>query len=882
MDFVKVILYGAGKRCRDLCKILLKSDMKIAAVVDSDSARWGEEFEGYLVQPPGILKNMREIYFCITVADFDLQKVIRDELSHGYCLKQDQEIEYCTLIFEAYKQNVQISNMLRGWKRSRAEREVLFGCLNGLMLGGIEAWTINICETLIKSGQKDVSIVLKNGSFNPSHGLENHIVCVDIDDEIRFSIDSIVNVIEALLCKLPCKLVTSQADEIFIASTLIKHYLPEMIEIVSVIHGGVEKIYEEYIAFKDYVDCFVGVSRDIVSAMSEKGIEPERLYSMSCPFECEENLNRTYTEDQDASIRLGYAGRIEYTQKRMDLLLKCIELLETKNINFYMELAGDGRAREELEQFLAEKNLCKKVKFLGKLERSEMAAFWKRQDICVNIADYEGRSISIIEAMGNGAVPVVTDTSGTGEDITDGINGYRVPVGDYARMADRIEYLANHRECLKNMGALAHDEVYPKSLMGPHLKFWRELLFDDTDNSLISVIVPIYNSEKYLDECISSICSQTYKNLEIILVNDGSADSSLDICLKYQKEDSRIKVISQENKGLIEARKTGVHASSGNIIGFVDSDDWIEPDMYKQLYRIFKNTDADLVSSGLTWEYEDSRSVVTFDNYEEGLYADLERDVYPTMLFDEQVYDFGLYCNLVNKLFKKDLLKRTYESIDSNVFYGEDCLTLYTYCLTAGSIYIIKKSYYHYNIRQGTMCSAKDERLLYNSYLLYSELKKQFYKYREPYVLMRQLKKYMLQIELHNLQTLYDINIASLGIWKFDYGEIIQNKKIVIYGAGACGQAFYDYLKTRRIKIRIAAWIDKSPSNKSEQCLYQIDAPEVLERLEFDYIVIAVLKKEVSEIIREELVNNYQIQEAKIIWRKTAYIPVFRNNQLSS
>lgn len=84
-----------------------------------------------------------------------------------------------------------------------------------------------------------------------------------------------------------------------------------------------------------------------------------------------------------------------------------------------------------------------------------------------------------------------------------------------------------------------------------------------TNAPLVSVIVPVYNTEKYLDKCIDSICRQTYKNLEIILINDGSSDNSLDICMKHQEKDSRIKIFSQKNKGLIETRKFGVSRAKG-------------------------------------------------------------------------------------------------------------------------------------------------------------------------------------------------------------------------------------------------------------------------------------------------------------------------------
>ena len=103
---------------------------------------------------------------------------------------------------------------------------------------------------------------------------------------------------------------------------------------------------------------------------------------------------------------------------------------------------------------------------------------------------------------------------------------------------------------------------------------------------LISIIVPIYRVEEYLDKCLSSIINQTYKNLEIILVNDGSDDNSIKIAKKYAKKDERIKIIEEDNKGLSCARNTGINASTGKYITFVDSDDFIEENYIEVLYKI--------------------------------------------------------------------------------------------------------------------------------------------------------------------------------------------------------------------------------------------------------------------------------------------------------
>ncbi|MEH6538380.1 MAG: glycosyltransferase [Psychroserpens sp.] len=115
----------------------------------------------------------------------------------------------------------------------------------------------------------------------------------------------------------------------------------------------------------------------------------------------------------------------------------------------------------------------------------------------------------------------------------------------------------------------------------------------------ISIIVPVYNVEKYLHRCIDSIINQSYKNLEIILINDGSLDSSGEICDYYSNMDLRVLVIHQENKGLSGARNSGLKIASGNYIGFVDSDDWIEPDMYKTMLNILEKHDVDIVECDL-------------------------------------------------------------------------------------------------------------------------------------------------------------------------------------------------------------------------------------------------------------------------------------------
>ena len=117
-------------------------------------------------------------------------------------------------------------------------------------------------------------------------------------------------------------------------------------------------------------------------------------------------------------------------------------------------------------------------------------------------------------------------------------------------------------------------------------------------NPKISVVIPVYNCEQYIERCIRSIQRQTLKEIEIILVNDGSSDNSLDLCYSCQKSADNIVVVNQDNGGASKARNAGVKIAKGEYIGFVDSDDWIDEDMYMTLYRIAKAADADIVQCG--------------------------------------------------------------------------------------------------------------------------------------------------------------------------------------------------------------------------------------------------------------------------------------------
>lgn len=164
--------------------------------------------------------------------------------------------------------------------------------------------------------------------------------------------------------------------------------------------------------------------------------------------------------------------------------------------------------------------------------------------------------------------------------------------------------------------------------------------------NLISVIVPVYKVEKYLRKCVDSILAQTYTNLEIILVDDGSPDNCPAICDYYANKDSRIKVIHQENGGLSAARNAGLDIASGDYIGFVDSDDYISPEMYKKLYEAMKEADADISICNFQKVDEAGKRTKTEETIESGTLTNIQA---LTELQGKNGLCFVISCN---KLFK--------------------------------------------------------------------------------------------------------------------------------------------------------------------------------------------------------------------------------------
>jgi len=383
------------------------------------------------------------------------------------------------------------------------------------------------------------------------------------------------------------------------------------------------------------------------------------------------------------------------------------------------------------------------------------------------------------------------------------------------------------------------------------------------DNMLISIVVPIFNAERYIKRCIDSILAQTWKDIEIICIDDGSTDDSSQIIDQYSG-DRRIKVLHKENGGSTSARKAGVDIASGEYIGFVDSDDWIEPDMYERLFYFADCKNVDLVTCG--YYLEGNYTTMHLDTVEEGLY-NYEQIQY---LRENTIYrmnkkETGLRGSLCCKLFKTSLVKAIMPDIPNELVIAEDKMWLLRYILECNSAYVLKEPYYHWEIHANSMSHTENSDYLIKINSVYNYL---INLYNHPHftaTMRTQAEIYIIELLFLGINKRMGFKNKNM-IWIDPYwmDRLPQNSKVVFYGGGELGEKYKKQLLHTRPDVELVACVDPQYQILSNEYL-KVDAPETLKELLFDYIVITIKNKGKAENVKEELIY-FGISDEKIIW----------------
>lgn len=387
-------------------------------------------------------------------------------------------------------------------------------------------------------------------------------------------------------------------------------------------------------------------------------------------------------------------------------------------------------------------------------------------------------------------------------------------------------------------------------------------------NPKVSVIVPVYNITSYIQECVTSIQKQTYRNIEIILIDDGSTDGSGELCEKLAKKDGRIQVIRQENKGVVSARNRGIKASSGIYISFIDGDDWIEPDMIEVLLN--QIGEADLITTKVCRELTSGKWIEECDKFPEGLYSGEKLSI----ILDKMIYDFENECvqplipGMCNKLYASDLVKKVYRTLDTNITYEEDAVFTYKCLLQCSSIVVSHQSFYHYQYRKGSAIHSVTPHMLMDINRVYFVLKRDFEEHKRRDQLLLQLQRWIMYMSCRAINDFMGFD-PRISITEYIANlSYLEDKSLILYGAGKAGQDTYAQMS--QYGYHVVLWADRNYQTYQEKGM-PVVSPDEIFHTEYDLIFIAVGDETLAESIKKDLVRR-GIPEEVLIWRKPMHV----------
>ncbi|MCX4316099.1 MAG: glycosyltransferase [Lachnospiraceae bacterium] len=248
---------------------------------------------------------------------------------------------------------------------------------------------------------------------------------------------------------------------------------------------------------------------------------------------------------------------------------------------------------------------------------------------------------------------------------------------------------------------------------------------------MVSVVVPVFNTEAYLHRCIDSILAQTYSNIEVIVIDDGSTDSSGKICDFYAGADSRVKVLHQENQGVSIARNHGIHQAAGEYILFVDSDDWMEPNMLETMFEKVKRDRRQLIVCNAFRDNNPSRKIMDLDIQEDEVlsFQELAR-------CDRR--GISVMDGPWGKLYNLNLIRENALEFDPQINFGEDRLFVFHYTCLVEETVCIAKPYYHYVYREESALNGELSERHFQIFKVYQILLSYFEESSERYEALRQ------------------------------------------------------------------------------------------------------------------------------------------------
>ena len=231
----------------------------------------------------------------------------------------------------------------------------------------------------------------------------------------------------------------------------------------------------------------------------------------------------------------------------------------------------------------------------------------------------------------------------------------------------------------------------------------------------LSIIVPVYNVENYIERGIESLLRQTLKEIEIILVNDGSTDKSLEICKKYKMKDQRIRIIDKQNQGVASARNIGIKYATADYIAFMDPDDEISADMYENLYFDIVKNECDISLCNYLKINKNNKNMIKLPLSEGIYYKDKVEEILINMIWNEKVEKEAIMGSACRSIYKKSIIQKYDLEFPVNIEFMEDLIFMVEYLTKCTKMYINENAYYHYFIRDDSGSTTYKKNLWNNN-----------------------------------------------------------------------------------------------------------------------------------------------------------------------
>ncbi len=378
-------------------------------------------------------------------------------------------------------------------------------------------------------------------------------------------------------------------------------------------------------------------------------------------------------------------------------------------------------------------------------------------------------------------------------------------------------------------------------------------------SDLISVIVPIYNSEKYIRSCVDSILSQTHKSLEVILVDDGSSDKSASICDEYKDLDNRVIVLHKQNEGLIAARKDGFRLSRGDWVAFVDSDDWIDEEFVESLYSIAIKESSELVISGVIDE-SGTASKIRKNQIPRGSYAGEKLDEIKAILFGGTDYfSFIILPYLWNKLWKRSILDDNLEAVDKTIRVGEDVAIGFPAIIQANCISVIDEAFYHYRQNPTSMLMQRNNQELEykNAISMYTYLSHRLSEIGYIDITENGIRRLYINLIMTRAYGIVSQKMSDYTLFPFLKKDDLE---IIVYGAGALGLSVYNYAKDH---LKVKFWVDRN-AEFMQTLGYSVIAPDSVEFKPDDVVVVTIFDMKAATSVKSYLLER-GVDESNIL-----------------